>query len=207
MGDHHVLERADGFIKLRPVFDGEALGHVDLDVVDELSVPDRLEQPVGEPEREDVLRGFLAEEVVDPEDLFLVEPLVNGLVEFARALQVDAERLLHDDPGVLREVGLVQGVHHRQHRLGRDAQVVQQPDVLAAERLGLFGDRACQGLGAALLRHERQIGDELFEQFVGNLVVRELLAGLVRLLTEGVGVEFVQRRSDDAHLGGQLRAG
>ena len=143
VGDHHVFERADGFVELGAVLDGEPLGDVDLNVIDELAVPDRLEQAVGEPEGENVLRGFFAEEVVDPKDLFLVESLVDRLVEFACALQVDAERLLHDDPRVLRQVGLVQGVHHRHHRFGRHAQVVQQVS-LTTERVGLLGHRAGQ---------------------------------------------------------------
>ena len=42
-----------------------------------VAVPDRLEQAVGEPQREDVLRRLLAEEVVDAEDLLLVEDLVH----------------------------------------------------------------------------------------------------------------------------------
>ena len=45
------------------------------------AVPDRLEEAVGEAQREDVLRGLLAEEVVDPEDRVLVEELVEGAVE------------------------------------------------------------------------------------------------------------------------------
>ena len=59
----------------------ERLGHVDLHVVDEVAVPDRLEQAVGEAEREDVLRRLLAEEVIDAEDLVLVEDLVQLGVE------------------------------------------------------------------------------------------------------------------------------
>ena len=56
----------------------ERLGHVDLDVVDVLAVPDRLEEAVGEAQGEDVLRRLLAEEVVDAEDLVLVEDLVDA---------------------------------------------------------------------------------------------------------------------------------
>ena len=51
--------------------DRQLLGHVDLDVVDVLAVPDRLEQAVAEAKREDVLHRLLAEEVVDTEDLRL----------------------------------------------------------------------------------------------------------------------------------------
>ena len=42
--------------------------------------------------------AFLAEEVVDAEDLLLVEDLVQHVVERHGAGQVGAERLLHDDP-------------------------------------------------------------------------------------------------------------
>jgi hypothetical protein len=86
VGDHHVLESPDGFVELGAVLDSEPLGHIDLDVVDEVAVPDRLEQAVGEAESQDVLRGFLAQEVVDPEDLFFVESLVYRPVELSRAL-------------------------------------------------------------------------------------------------------------------------
>ena len=55
--------------------DAELLGDRDLHVVDELAVPDRLEDAVREPKRQDVLHRLLAEVVVDAEDLALVEVL------------------------------------------------------------------------------------------------------------------------------------
>ena len=73
--DHHVAVRAGLLVEADAVPDRQRLGHVDLHVRDVLAVPDGLEQAVGEPEGEDVERGFLAEEVVDAEDL----PLVEGL--------------------------------------------------------------------------------------------------------------------------------
>jgi hypothetical protein len=54
-------------------------------VVDEVAVPDRLEQAVGEAEGQDVERRLLAEEVVDAEDLLLVEDLVDLGVQRLRA--------------------------------------------------------------------------------------------------------------------------
>ena len=59
----------------------QRLGHVDLHVIDEVAIPDRLEQAVGEAERQDVLRRLLAEEVIDAEDLLLGEHLVQLGVE------------------------------------------------------------------------------------------------------------------------------
>ena len=69
----HVAVRAGLLVEADALTDRQRLGHVDLHVRDVLAVPDRLEQSVREPEREDVERRFLAEEVVDAEDLALVE--------------------------------------------------------------------------------------------------------------------------------------
>ena len=92
----------------RPVVDRQRLGYVDLHVVDVVPVPDRLEQPVGEAEGQDVLRRLLPQEVVDAEHLLLGEDLVHRGVELSGAGQVGAERLLHDDPGPLDQPGLGQ---------------------------------------------------------------------------------------------------
>jgi hypothetical protein len=83
VGDDHVAVGAGPLIEVGALGQPERLGDVDLDVVDVVAVPDRLEEAVGEAEGEDVLGGFLAQEVVDPEDLALVEDLVQLPVELA----------------------------------------------------------------------------------------------------------------------------
>ena len=70
-----VTDCAGLFVERGATLDAERLGDGDLDVVDELAIPDRLEDPVREAEREQVLDRLLAEVVVDPEDLRLVEVL------------------------------------------------------------------------------------------------------------------------------------
>ena len=67
-------------------------------MVDELAVPDRLEDAVREPQREHVLDRLLAEVVVDAEDLALLEVLLQLRVQLARRGEVVAERLLDDQP-------------------------------------------------------------------------------------------------------------
>ena len=101
MVHHHVAVRARPLVEPDALPDRERLGHVDLHVRDVLAVPDRLEEPVRESEREDVERRFLAQEVVDAEDLALVERRVQRFVELHRAREVGAERLLHDDARAL----------------------------------------------------------------------------------------------------------
>ncbi len=174
VGDHHVAVGAGRLVEVGALGESQLLGHVDLDVADVVAVPDRLEETVGEPEREDVLRRLLAQEVVDPEDLLLVEDLVQLAVELLRRRQVGPERLLHDDAAALDEIGVAEQVHHGQRRLRRHAQVVQPPQLVGAElRLGL-GDGLAQRLGAAGSRCPAQPLGEL----VPPLRVRPLAAEL-----------------------------
>ena len=94
----HVAGGADAVVVAGPAADAHVLGHRDLHVVDVVGVPDRLEQLVGEPHRQDVLDGLLAEVVVDAEHRPGREDPVEHLVELLRGLQVVAERLLDDHP-------------------------------------------------------------------------------------------------------------
>ena len=106
----HVPGRADAVVVAGPAADADVLGHRDLHVVDEVGVPDRLEQLVGEAQRQDVLHRLLAEVVVDAEDRLGREDLGHDGVELLRALEVVTERLLHDDAAPAVRVVLGQPV-------------------------------------------------------------------------------------------------
>ncbi len=69
VGDDHVAKGAGLFIKSPATFDGERFGYVDLDVAHVAATPERLEEFIREAQRQDVVDGLLAEEVVDAEDL------------------------------------------------------------------------------------------------------------------------------------------
>ena len=105
-----VAQRARVVVVAGAAADAEVLGGGDLDVVDVVAVPDRLEHAVREPERQHVLDGLLAEVVVDPEDLRLVEHAQHLAVELARLGQLRAERLLDHHAHLGLAVDLVQAV-------------------------------------------------------------------------------------------------
>ena len=141
----------------------EGLGHVDLDVVDVLPVPDRLEQAVGESERQDVLRRLLAQEVVDPEDLVLGEDSCTWSLSssaLARSVPNGFSMMIRARSA---SPASPEGLDHVERRRGRDAQVVE-----AANRLGVVGQLALaplhgstEAVGALGLRDVAQQAGEL----------------------------------------------
>jgi hypothetical protein len=194
--DHHVLERPGAFVEARATLQRQLLGNVDLHVVDEVAVPDRLEQAVREPERQDVERRLLAQEVVDAEDLLLVEDLVDRRVQGLRTGEIGAERLLHDDSGTLDEVCRIQGLHDVECRLGRDAEVVQSAWVatqLILQRRRLRG----QGIGTVLDVDVVQLGRELGPLLRADGPGAELAAGLLGELAERGVVVLVEGDADE----------
>ena len=112
-----------------------------------LAVPDGLEQSVGEAEGQDVLGRLLAQEVVDPEDLVVVEDLVDHARSAAGPLgrsvpngfsmMIRARSVSPASPRVL---------DHGVGGVGRNAQVVQPPGLAAERRLGVL-DRLGQAVG------------------------------------------------------------
>src|SRR3546814_2014190 len=66
-------------------------------MVDRLRVPQRLEQHVGEAQREEILDRFLAEIMVDAEDAVFGKGVADLGVDFARRGEVVADRLFHRD--------------------------------------------------------------------------------------------------------------
>ncbi len=98
---HDVADRADLLVKAAAALHAEILGHGDLHAVDEIAVPDRLEERVGKAEIKQVLHRLLAQIVVDAEHRGLGKHFVQRAVERLRRGKVAAEGLFDDDPRVL----------------------------------------------------------------------------------------------------------
>src|SRR5438067_6309906 len=131
-----VAHRAGLLVVARALLDADRLGDRDLDVVDVLAVPDRLEDPVRETHDEDVLDGLLAEVVIDAEHLVLAEDRVHDLVELERRRAVVAERLLDHDArpsGLTTKAVLADRLDDRLVRGGRSREI-EEPVGMSAER-------------------------------------------------------------------------
>ncbi len=147
----HVARSTRRVVEAGPAADADVLGHRDLHRVDEVAVPHRLEHRVGEPQRQQVLDGLLAQVVVDPEDVLGGEDLVHQPVEVLAALQVVAERLLdHDAPpatalGVVGHPGALHLLEHDREHRRRDREVERRV-ALDAVRLLHADQRLGQGV-------------------------------------------------------------
>ncbi len=114
---HHVAQRPRGVVELAASLDIERLRDGDLDMVDVIAIPQRLENAVGEPKHQDVLNRLLPEIVVDPIDLTLGEHAEDVAIEGLSRGQIDAERLLDDDPPPMpflfaNEAGVSEPLHN-----------------------------------------------------------------------------------------------
>ena len=98
---HHVAQRAGLVVIAGTAFKPDGFGHRDLHMVDMGGVPQRLVKRIGKAQRHQVLHRFLAEIVVDAEDLLFLEDLADRVVELRAPMQIAADRLFDDDAGVL----------------------------------------------------------------------------------------------------------
>ena len=92
---HHVAQRAGLLVERPAAFHAQRFRRRDLHVIDVVAIPDRLEDAVGEAEDQNVLHRLLAQVVIDAEDLVLVEDRVDLVIQFARRIEIVAERLLN----------------------------------------------------------------------------------------------------------------
>ncbi len=123
---HHVAQRARLLVIAGTLLDTELLGHVDRDARDVIAVPRLLEQRVAEAEREQVLHRLLAEVVIDPVDLRLVEIPVREHVHLLRRREIVSERLFDDEPreaAAAREVRFAQRLDRRLDDRGRQRKI------------------------------------------------------------------------------------
>ena len=89
-----------------PAFEGEAFQPPDVDPFDVHRVPDRLEDPVEEPQGDDPADELAGQEMVDPEDHRLGQLDAQDLVEVLRGGQVGAEGFFDRRPRLRRAARL-----------------------------------------------------------------------------------------------------
>ena len=177
---HHIAQRARPVVVAAAALKPNGLGHGDLHVVDHVGGPQTLENRVGEAQRQQVLDRFLAEEMIDAENLVFGKDRADLLVDLARRGQVPANRLFQDHAGIGgREAMCADIAADRAIQVGRRGQVehpyapgVQQASeclpvaALAPRRVERDIGKACQEAPQRFVI-ERIGGNVLGERFLG----------------------------------------
>lgn len=141
---HHVPQGAGAVEVARPALQAQVLLPQDVDLLDVPTVPYRLQDPVGQAQRDQVMDGGQPEDVVYPEHRLFpgcARHLGEEPVECHGAVEVLAEGLLQCDPASVGEPGTSERGHHRRVQSGGQGQVGRpwRPDAgqQAAEARGV----------------------------------------------------------------------
>ena len=152
-----------------------------------VTVPERLEEPVGKAQGEDVVDGLFAEEVVDAKDLGFVEIRREHAVQFLRRGEVHAEGLFTDDARVLIQAARSEHLDHGKHGVGWHGEV-EESSHSAADGLLRVDDVSLQLGGVIRVRDgERERSFELVPDLTFGSVRSELTDRVPRVRTELVG--------------------
>ena len=95
---HHIPHGSDFIVEGASGADPFLFGDGDLNIVDQVTVPNRLPNGVGEAKVEEILNGFFAEVVVDTKEVGFVEAGLEIGHELAGGGEVVTERFFDDDP-------------------------------------------------------------------------------------------------------------
>jgi hypothetical protein len=193
--DDDVADGADRVVEVAAVLDAERLGHRDLHRRHVVPVPDRLQHRVGEAQEEQLLQAHLAQEVVDPQQLRLVQVAMQFRGQRPRRIQVVAERLLDDHPGVPDESGLGQALDHHREQRGRNLQIEHRAPGVADRGLHTRVGVAVGEVAADVREPRRQAGEDLR---VDRLAA--CLDAVVGMLAELLHRPVVDRNTDDRAL-------
>jgi hypothetical protein len=190
--DDDVAQRANRVVEVAAVFDAEVFRHRDLDRRQVVAAPDRLEHRVREPQMDDLVDAHLSEVVVDPVELRFVDVRVQLVGKRTRRSEVVAERLLDDDPGVLRQSRLGQALDDPAEEERRNLEIEDR------RRRAL--DRLCHAFVRRRLPEvARNVGEALGQ--AAKDVFVELLAGaddrFARPVDQAVHRPIVDRHAKD----------
>jgi hypothetical protein len=190
--DDHVAKGAHRIVEMAAILHPEALRHRDLDRREVVAVPDRLQHRVREPQVEDLDQAHLAQEVIDPIQLGLVDVPVELVGECARGGAVVAKRLLDHHTRALGQTRVGKALDDCPEQKRRDLEIEDgAPCVLDRGGHALEGRRVPE-----ITRNVGEPGGEPVE----GLLVHRLACGLDRvagMLAQVVGAPLVDGHSDD----------
>src|SRR5689334_16164133 len=121
---HHIPDCAHLLVERAPALHAEVLRHSNLHAFDVGAVPERLEQGVGETEKQHAVNRLLSEVMVDSINGLFVKRFEKDLVEFPSRGEIATEWFLDDDPSVPGAGGSVELFHNHLKSRGWNRQII-----------------------------------------------------------------------------------
>ena len=123
MVDDDVTQRADRVIEVPAILDAEVLRQRDLHALDVVAVPHRLQHPIAEAQKQDLLETHLPEVMIDPVQLGLIHILVKLLGQRGGGGAIVAERLLDHHTRGVSQPGLRKPLDDGREQERRDLEI------------------------------------------------------------------------------------
>src|SRR4030095_15164618 len=124
---NHVANGAGVIIDRPPALNPEILRHGDLDALDLIAIPERLEERILEAEEHHVMHWSFSQIMIDAEDVLFVESAEQNLVKRLRGAKVVPEGFFNDNASALSTFRLGQLFHDEPEQCRRDGEVVRRP--------------------------------------------------------------------------------
>ena len=106
---HHIAHRTRLIIIPPAPTDTNGFGNGDLNVINELRIPQRFKQHVAKPHSHQVLNCFFAQIVINAINLIFAEMFGQGCVQGTRGFQILAKGFFNNDAAVtLRDIMIMQ---------------------------------------------------------------------------------------------------
>ncbi len=214
MALHHVAQRPGAIVVGGARADALGLGDGNLDMVNESRRPYGFEDRVGEAQHHQVLDGFLAEVMVDSENLAFVEMARELGVDLRRAGEIGADRFFdyharermpllmrmnHSRGGQSLRTGVDESRRNRKVEdtiaFGTELGIQRLASLVQVLIIGGFAERATI---------EMEQGGELRPVFVLDRAARELFDAAERERAILLVVEILHRETEDRELVGQF---
>ncbi len=173
-------------------------------MLDGILVPQRLEQGVGETQREKILDRLLSEIVVDAEDAILGERLLEFGFDLEAGCEVVAERLLDADARTLvREPGGFQVACDGAEKIRRRREIEHD----LGNMIELRGDRLVDVVLLHVARGINEAPGEPRPHLFGELRAHTIRHRLADLIHERAVLHRGTRRTHDREIRGQQSVG
>src|SRR5690606_31295034 len=126
-----VAQAAGAFIESAARFDTKGFRQRDLDTVDVIPIPDRLEKRIGEAKIQDVHDRFLAQEVIDAVNGLFWENRAGNAIQVVCGSEVAPERFFKNHAGACRQARGRQTGDYRGKQRRWNGQIMHRPLRLA----------------------------------------------------------------------------